>query len=87
VHFFEGEGPWLKKVEQNKPWVALPLQVSREVDSFVSMAVVSEIGDGTNTLFWRDGWVAGKSIRIWLPGCSPMFLSIESINVQVRLWK
>jgi hypothetical protein len=59
--------PWLKKVEHNKPWAALPLQVSREVDSFVSMAVVSEIGDGTNTLFWRDRWVAGKSIQDMAP--------------------
>jgi hypothetical protein len=27
------------------------------------MAVVTEIGDGTNTLFWEDRWIAGQRIR------------------------
>jgi hypothetical protein len=27
------------------------------------MAVVTEIADGTNTLFWEDRWIAGQRIR------------------------
>jgi hypothetical protein len=27
------------------------------------MAVVAEIGDGSNTLSWEDRWIAGQRIR------------------------
>ena len=59
--------PWLRKPEPNKPWANLPLQVSKEVECFLSMAVITEVGDGTNTLFWRDKWLAGQSIRDLAP--------------------
>jgi hypothetical protein len=46
--------PWLKKAEPNKPWASLPLQVSKDVDSLLSMTVFTEVGDGANTVFWKD---------------------------------
>jgi len=27
------------------------------------MAVITEVGDGANTLFWKDKWLAGKNIQ------------------------
>jgi hypothetical protein len=30
---------------------------------FFSMAVITEVGDGNNTLFWQDRWINGKSIN------------------------
>jgi len=55
--------PWLKKSEPNKPWASLPLQISKEMECFLSMAVITEVGDGANTLFWKDKWLAGKNIQ------------------------
>ena len=59
--------PWLKKSKPNKPWAFLPLQVSKEVDCLISMAVYTEVGDGANTLFWKDRWLAGKNIQELAP--------------------
>jgi hypothetical protein len=55
--------PWLKKVEPNKPWASLPLQISKEMKCLLSMAVTTEVGDGANTLFWEDRWLASKNIQ------------------------
>jgi hypothetical protein len=43
---------WMRKTEPSKPWAAFPLQVSVGIEAFFSMAVITEVGDGTNTLFW-----------------------------------
>jgi len=59
--------PWLRKSEPNKSWANLPLQVSKEVECLISMAVITEVGDGSNTLFWRDKWLDGQSIRDLAP--------------------
>jgi hypothetical protein len=50
---------WLRKVYPNKPWVAFPLHVSKVIDNLFSIAVVSKVGDGASTLFWRDRWLHG----------------------------
>jgi hypothetical protein len=42
---------WMRKTEPSKPWAAFPLQVSAGIEAFFSMAVTTEVGDGTNTLF------------------------------------
>jgi hypothetical protein len=59
--------PWLEKTEPNKPWASLPRQVSKEVEGLLSMAVFTEVGDGANTLFWKDRWLAGKNIQELAP--------------------
>lgn len=59
--------PWLKKSEPNKPWACLPLQTSRDVECLLSLAVSTEVGDGANTLFWKDKWLAGKSVQDLAP--------------------
>ena len=59
--------PWLKKSEPNKPWAFLSLQVSKEVDCLISMAVFTEVGDRANTLFWKDRWLARKNIQELAP--------------------
>jgi hypothetical protein len=53
---------WLRKTEPSKPWASLPFQANADLEAVFSMAVVTEIGDGTNTLFWQDRWLFGKSI-------------------------
>jgi hypothetical protein len=54
---------WLQKLDPNKPWLQFQIQVCKEVHSLVDMAVVTEIGDGSNTFFWKDRWLHEK--KIW----------------------
>jgi hypothetical protein len=37
------------------------------VCSFFSMAVCTEIGDGSSTLFWKDRWLHGQSVQDLAP--------------------
>ena len=53
---------WLKRSEPNKPWANLPIQVSREVAGLISMAIITKVVNGSNTLFWEDKWLDGKRI-------------------------
>jgi hypothetical protein len=59
--------PWLKRSEPSKPWANLPIQVSAEVAGLISMAVITEVGNGANTLFWKDRWLHGQSIQDLAP--------------------
>jgi hypothetical protein len=58
---------WLSKIEPNKPWAYFPMQVNVRLHAFFSMAVTSEVGDGTNTLFWKDKWLSSQSISDLAP--------------------
>ena len=58
---------WLKKTEPNRPWATLPVQVPGEVQTFFKIAVFSVVGSGTNTLFWIDRWLNGRSIADLAP--------------------
>jgi hypothetical protein len=55
--------PWLRKSEPHKPWANLPLHITKEMDCLLSMAVISEIRDGANTIFWKDRWLVGKNVQ------------------------
>jgi hypothetical protein len=59
--------PLLKKSEPNKPWASLPLQLSKDVECLLSLAIITEIGDEASTLFWKDKWLTGKSIQDLAP--------------------
>ena len=52
---------WLQKTDSSRPWVDLPIQVSSIARSF-SAVLVSEVGNGANTLFWVDKWINGKKV-------------------------
>jgi hypothetical protein len=53
----------LQRTGSDKPWAFLPLQLGTVLEDLYSMTVVTEIGDGTNTLFWEDRWIASQRIR------------------------
>ena len=55
--------PLLKRSAPNKPWANLPIQVSKEAAGLISVAVITEVGNGSNTLFWKDKWLDGKGIQ------------------------
>jgi hypothetical protein len=53
---------WLDKTELDKPWSSLPMQFSKKMKAFFCIAMLTEIGNGSSTLFWQDRWVHGKKI-------------------------
>ena len=58
---------WLKKTEPDRPWTALQIQVHPSVKAFFEVAIVSEVGNGKNTIFWTDKWVQGQSLAQLAP--------------------
>jgi hypothetical protein len=41
---------WLQKTDLNKPWAQFQIQTCKEVQLLFDMALVTEIGDGSNTV-------------------------------------
>jgi hypothetical protein len=74
--------PWLQMTEPEKPWAQIQLHICKEVQSLISMATVTTIGDGSNTLFWKDWWLNGKSIIDTAPAILAM---IPTIIVNKRM--
>jgi hypothetical protein len=53
---------WLKKTDPRRPWSSLSIQVPSKAQSFFSKVLISEVGNGTNTMFWTDKWIHGKRV-------------------------
>jgi hypothetical protein len=64
--------PWLQRTEPEKPWAQFQISVCKEVQSLIDMAVVTEVGDGSNTFFWKDRWINGKRISDIAPSVFAM---------------
>jgi len=58
---------WLQKTELEKAWAFLPVKAQPQVKAFFAAAVVTVVGNGTNTLFWTDRWLDGQSLKHTLP--------------------
>jgi hypothetical protein len=58
---------WLENTDPSKSWADLPLQSSSILKSILSTALITEVGDGHNTLFWRDRWLMGLRIEDLTP--------------------
>jgi hypothetical protein len=58
---------WLQKTEPDKPWAFMPIQVHHLVKSFFSIDIISEVGNGKNTLFWSDKCLYGHSLDQLVP--------------------
>jgi hypothetical protein len=43
--------PWLQLTEPDKPWSQFQIQVPKEVQSLIDMAVFTHVGEGSNTKF------------------------------------
>jgi len=56
-----------KKTEPDEPRAVLPRQVHQSVKSFFSVAIISEVGNGRNTLFWNDKWIHGQNLDQLVP--------------------
>jgi hypothetical protein len=49
---------WLHKTDPKRPWANLPIQVPYKAKAFFSTVLISEVGNGANTLFWTDKWLS-----------------------------
>lgn len=65
--FFRMTWLWLQKTEPDKPWASFPIQTHHSVRSFFVVAIISEIGNAINTLFWMDRWLHGQSFDKLVP--------------------
>ncbi|ONM30676.1 hypothetical protein ZEAMMB73_Zm00001d040162 [Zea mays] len=54
--------PWLQRTDHSKPWSVLPVQACGAVEALINVAVVSQLGDGQDILFWKDRWLNGRRI-------------------------
>jgi hypothetical protein len=48
---------WLHKTDPKCPRANLPIQVPYKAKAFFSTVLISEVGNGANTLFWTDKWL------------------------------
>jgi hypothetical protein len=53
---------WLQKTDPRRPWSSLSIQVPSMARSFFSKVLISEVGNGTNTMFWIHKWIHGKRV-------------------------
>jgi hypothetical protein len=58
---------WLQKTYSGRPWAGFPIQVTSKARAFFSKVLISEVGNGSNTLFWTDNWLQGRSISTLAP--------------------
>jgi hypothetical protein len=57
---------WLHKTEPHRPWSMFPIQVPEQVKAFFEVAIITEVGDGTHTLFWEDRWCDNPGVNFKL---------------------
>jgi hypothetical protein len=58
---------WALQIRWLWPWMSLSIQVLNKAKALFSVAMQTEIGDGTNTLFWSDRWLHGQRIADLAP--------------------
>jgi hypothetical protein len=58
---------WLQKTDPTRPWSDLHIKVPGKARAFFMEVVITEVGDGTNTKFWKDKWLYGKRIKDLTP--------------------
>ena len=63
VRHYAQDGFCYRKKEPHRPWSALSIQVPFQVQKLCSMAIISDVGNGENTLFWTDRWLHGHCIK------------------------
>lgn len=53
---------WLQWTDLDRAWAALPMRVEPQVQDLFDASIQIQVGDGAQTLFWRDNWLDGRSV-------------------------
>jgi hypothetical protein len=64
--------PWLQKTDPSRPWADFPTHVCKVVQNLIAATVITKLGDGANTLFWKDRWLDGRCIKDITPAMFDM---------------
>lgn len=48
---------WLQKIDQEREWSKLSIQIKPHVQAFFSWSMYTMVGNVRNTLFWKDKWM------------------------------
>ena len=71
---------WFQKTIPSKPWVGLEIPEHFNSKNLFANALLSQVGNGSNTLFWLDHWLHGKSLVDLAPdvvACVPNSLVLK----------
>jgi hypothetical protein len=58
---------WFQKTDSNRPWKGLDIPVHSNAVALFDISIVSQVGQGTSTLFWTDKWLFGCSLMDLAP--------------------
>jgi hypothetical protein len=53
---------WLRWTDPSRPWQGLPAIKDSEAEAVFQCLVRIQVGNGRRTLFWKDGWIDGRSV-------------------------
>lgn len=81
------------KYEPNRHWSSFLIQVHQCVWSF-SIALCTDVGNGSHTLFWMDRWIHGQRITDLAPclftlvpkRCANKHMVREAPRIIIGLW-
>ena len=71
---------WFQKTIPSKPWVGLEIPEHFNSKNLFANALLSQVGNGSNTLFWSDRWLHGRSLVDLAPdvvACVPNSLVLK----------
>lgn len=54
---------WLKRTDPSRPWQGLCNMVDKQAQEAFTSLVSWQIGDGSQTLFWKDRWLHGYTVK------------------------
>ncbi|GJM95726.1 hypothetical protein PR202_ga12503 [Eleusine coracana subsp. coracana] len=58
---------WFQKTDSDRPWKGLEIPVHSNARALFDISIVSQVGQGTNVLFWTDKWLFGCSLAELAP--------------------
>jgi len=77
---------WIEKTKPDRPWAGLVVPLHPNMAAMFAISVITNVGNGLNTLFCTDGWLHGRCLEDLAPNvfsCVP--LKIRRTRAVLRL--